>query len=74
MQTFQKFLTTGRRGNNWAAIFKMADESGLDSTETVTPATKTLHSLKRECFSKYMSKKLSYVAADINYRVLCLAL
>ena len=74
MQTFQEFLTTGRRGNNWATIFKMADESGLDSTETVTPATKTLHSLKRESFSKYMRKKLSYVAADINYRELCLAL
>jgi len=52
----------------------MADECGMDSTETVTQSTKTLHSLKREDFNKYMGRKLSYIAADINYRGLCLAL
>ena len=49
----------------------MADQLGLDSTECISPATKVLHSLKRESFGKNMERKLSFIVADINFREIC---
>ena len=51
-------------------IFRISDQIGIDSTECVSPSNKILHLLKKESFKK-MSKKLSYIVADINFREFC---
>ena len=52
-------------------IFRISDKIGIDSTEYVNPANKILHLLKRTSFEKKMSRKLSYIAADINIKEFC---
>ena len=71
MLSFQEFLSNGKRSQNWSSLFRLSDECGLDSTEVINPANKTLHALKRESFNKYMERKLSYIVADINFREIC---
>ena len=68
MQHFQSFMNKRCRFED---VFRMADQLGLDSTECISPATKVLHSLKRESFGKNMERKLSYIVADINFREIC---
>ena len=52
-------------------IFRISEQIGIDTTECVNPANKILHLLKRTSFEKKMSRKLSYIVADINFKEFC---
>ena len=68
MQPFNDFIN---KRSTFEDIFRISDQIGIDSTECVSPANKILHLLKRTSFEKKMTRKLSYIIADINFKEFC---
>lgn len=65
MNTLHNYI--GKK-NKLSYILKKAERLGFMDMDVDNPAFKTLHLVKKECFSKKVSKKFEYISMNFDFR------